>query len=189
MASDQSLNDIGPGINIKARDGRWSVRFRLPADIAQQYDLPRMPRLTTDNLRGDLSTRDDIGRLFGGKPTGSVQSSTFSLPTMTRPPQERLLLTGWGLSRRRGSVTTPNAVSRAARNGSISRSYTSTSSGTRRSRARSTRWMPSAVLSASVISTSAKTAFRPTSKPRSGMNTSMASCATDQLPAGPRPLA
>ena len=34
-ASEQSLNDIGPGVNISSRDGRWSVRFRLPAEIAE----------------------------------------------------------------------------------------------------------------------------------------------------------
>jgi len=55
MANDQSLNDIGPGVSIISRDARWSVRFRLPARIADQYDLPGMPRLVTDRLRGDLS--------------------------------------------------------------------------------------------------------------------------------------
>ena len=45
MASDQSLNDIGPGINIKARDGRGSVRFRLPADIAQSMTCRECPGL------------------------------------------------------------------------------------------------------------------------------------------------
>lgn len=55
MATTQkSLNDIRPGVLILARNGTWSVRFRLPADLAAEYDLPRNPRLLTENLRGDL---------------------------------------------------------------------------------------------------------------------------------------
>ena len=40
----KSLNDIGPGVLILARNGTWSVRFRLPAELAAEYDLPRNPR-------------------------------------------------------------------------------------------------------------------------------------------------
>lgn len=55
MPSPQSLNDIGPGIMIESRSGSWSVRFRLPPAIQEQYSLPRLPRLITNNIRGNLS--------------------------------------------------------------------------------------------------------------------------------------
>ena len=53
--SSKSLNDIGPAVQIVGRNGTWSVRFRLPRHVAEQYDLPSNPRLVTENLRGDLS--------------------------------------------------------------------------------------------------------------------------------------
>lgn len=55
MASPRSLNDIGPGVMIVPRSGSWSVRFRLPRAIQERYSLPRLPRLITNNIRGNLS--------------------------------------------------------------------------------------------------------------------------------------
>ena len=40
---------------IDSRSGSWSVRFRLPPAIQEQYNLPRLPRLITENIRGNLS--------------------------------------------------------------------------------------------------------------------------------------
>lgn len=40
---------------IESRSGSWSVRFRLPPAIQGEYNLPRLPRLITENIRGNLS--------------------------------------------------------------------------------------------------------------------------------------
>ena len=40
-----ALNSIGPSVMIVRRHGTWTIRFRLPADIAELYSLPKLPRL------------------------------------------------------------------------------------------------------------------------------------------------
>ncbi len=40
------LNSIGPAVMITRRGNGWSVRFRLPEDLAAKHSLPSRPRLT-----------------------------------------------------------------------------------------------------------------------------------------------
>lgn len=55
-----ALNSIGPSVMIVRRHGTWTIRFRLPADIAELYSLPKLPRLSS--RLPDHATHDDLVR-------------------------------------------------------------------------------------------------------------------------------
>ena len=60
-----ALNTIGPSVMIARRHGKWTIRFRLPADVAELYTLPKLRRHTVE-VSGEQRKwfrviRDDAG--------------------------------------------------------------------------------------------------------------------------------
>ncbi len=55
-----ALNSIGPSVMIARRHGKWTIRFRLPTDVAELYTLPKLPRLAS--RLPEHATHDDLVR-------------------------------------------------------------------------------------------------------------------------------
>ena len=45
---------------IARRHGKWTIRFRFPADVAELYALPKLPRLAS--RLPEHATQDDLVR-------------------------------------------------------------------------------------------------------------------------------